>query len=133
MATYSLRSERRNGNLFVRIGGELDCGAAQALVAEVAAGDDGRGNVFINVEALGAIAGEGCLLLAREVSRLAALRGRLFLVGEPGLRLGLAHCRVIVPPPKRACCGQCRHAAQGRARTQAPEIRRPESCFGLST
>lgn len=108
MATYQLRSERRNGNMFVRIGGTLDQGAAQALVAEVAARDDGRGNVFINVEALGAIAGDGSALLAREVSRLATLRGRLFLVGEAGLRLGLAHCKVIVPPPKRASCGQCR-------------------------
>lgn len=124
MATCTMASERRNGNLFVKVDGELDRAAACALVAEVASGDDGRGNIFINVEAVGAIAGEASSFLGHELSRLEALHGRLFLVGEPGLRLGLARCRVIVPPPKRVCCGQCRRSGcSADAQTRALEIR----------
>lgn len=107
MEQFWLVSERRNGNLFIKITGNLTRQAATALLDEVRTRDDGQGNIFINTEKLSHIRADGPAWLAQHDVALLRQRGRLYLIGAQGFHFGLADCKVIVRR-RRGCVGKCR-------------------------
>lgn len=114
MKSEQIQAVNRNGNLHIKIFGDFDIVAAQGVTSAINNQYQGRGNVFVNTEKMGAVLETGAKAFRYNMRGCAVNHRNLFLVGKKGTQMVPDGSRVIIPPRKKGKCSGCGKCNCGR-------------------
>ena len=99
--------KKSSGNLHVNPKGDFDGSSAWELVNLIHKKYDGTGSVFIDTNNLGQICSFGCDTFQCQLNRHIIPFDRLIFKGEKGYDMAPKGSKVIIPPQKHHCGGNC--------------------------